>query len=114
MELLTLANLGWVVTVVVAFMLGKGAVDKVRGTKEMVGNFEFMKLSKYRMMVGVGELLGVVLLLIPATSLYGAILIGSFMSAAVALHLSLMDGFKTNVPLLLGLGAFLGHLLRLL
>ena len=41
-----LAILGWVLTAVVAVMLGKGAVEKIIGTQEMVGNFAFMKLEK--------------------------------------------------------------------
>lgn len=106
--------IGWALTAVVAVMLGKGAVEKLIGTQEMVGNFAFMKLEKYRVLTGVGELLGVILLAIPSTSLYGMVLITSFMSAAVVLHLSLMGGAKTQIPLLLGLGAVLSYLLRTL
>jgi uncharacterized membrane protein YphA (DoxX/SURF4 family) len=80
----------------------------------MVGNFAYMKLEKYRLHTGVGELLGALLLLIPVTSLYGAILIACFMSGAVALHLSLMGGAKTNFPMLVGLTAVLGYILRTL
>jgi len=73
MELLQI--IGWALSVVTALFLGKGAIEKLIGTKEMVGNFAYMKLDKYRIVTGLGELLGVVLLLIPATSLFGAILI---------------------------------------
>lgn len=107
-----LSIIGWVLSAVVAVMLGKGAIEKLIGTKEMIGNFEFMKLEKYRVLTGVGELLGVVLLLFPMTSLYGMVLITSFMSAAVVLHLSLMGGAKTQVPIILGVLAVLGHVLR--
>lgn len=109
-----LAIIGWALTAAVAVMLGKGAIEKIIGTQEMVGNFAFMKLEKYRMLTGVGELLGVILLAIPMTSLYGMVLITSFMSAAVVLHLSLMGGAKTQIPLLIGIGAVLAHLLRTL
>ena len=78
----------------------------------MVGNFEYMKLSKYRTVIGVAELISIALFLAPTTSLYGSILIGSFMSGAVALHLSLMGGNKTSVPVMIGVVAFLGYLLR--
>lgn len=110
MEILTI--IGWVLLAVTALFLGKGAVEKIIGTQEMVGNFAYMKLEKYRILTGVGELLAAVLLLIPATSLYGAILVFGFMSAAVVLHLALMGGAKTYVPLLVGLGALVGHFLR--
>lgn len=110
MEILSI--IGWVLSVATALFLGKGAIDKLVGTQEMVGNFAFMKLEKYRVVTGLGELLGVVLLLIPATSLFGAILIASFMSAAVVMHLSLMGGAKTYVPIIVGLLALAGHFLR--
>ena len=93
-------------------MLGKGAIEKIIGTQEMVGNFAYMKLEKYRILTGVGELLGVILLLFPMTSLYGMVLITSFMSAAVVLHLSLMGGAKTYMPIILGLLAVISHVLR--
>ena len=110
MEILSI--IGWALSVITALFLGKGAIDKLVGTQEMVGNFAFMKLEKYRVVTGLGELLGVVLLLIPATSLFGAILIASFMSAAVVMHLSLMGGAKTYVPIIVGLLALAGHFLR--
>lgn len=107
-----LAIIGWALTAAVTFMLGKGAIEKIIGTKEMVGNFAFMKLEKYRTLTGVGELLGIVLLLIPITSIYGMVLITSFMSAAVVMHLSLMGGAKTQVPIIIGVLAILAHVLR--
>ena len=110
MTILTI--IGWVLSAAVAAMLGKGAIEKIIGTQEMVGNFAYMKLEKYRILTGVGELLGVILLLFPMTSLYGMVLITSFMSAAVVLHLSLMGGTKTYMPIILGLLAVISHVLR--
>lgn len=107
-----LVIIGWILSVATGLFLGKGAVEKIMGTQEMVGNFAYMKLEKYRVLTGVGELVAAILLLIPATSLFGAILIACFMSAAVVLHLALMGGVKTYVPMLVGLGALLGHFLR--
>jgi hypothetical protein len=112
MELLQI--IGWVFSVATALILGKGAIDKIIGTQEMVGNFAFMKLEKYRLVTGLGELLGVVLLLIPMTSFLGAILIASFMSAATVIHLSLMGGNKTWFPILLGVLGLVGHFLRVM
>jgi uncharacterized membrane protein YphA (DoxX/SURF4 family) len=106
--------IGWALSVIAGLFLGKGAIDKIVGTQKMVGNFAFMKIEKYRVVTGLGELLGVVLLLIPATSLFGAILIASFMSAAVVMHLSLMGGTKTYVPILVGLSSLVGHFLRVM
>lgn len=110
MEILTI--IGWVITVLTSAFLGKSAIDKILGTQEMVGNFAYMKLEKYRLLTGVGELVSAILLILPLTSLVGAFLIFGFMSAAVVLHLALMGGAKTYVPMMVGLGAILGHLLR--
>jgi uncharacterized membrane protein YphA (DoxX/SURF4 family) len=112
MELLQI--IGWIFSVATALVLGKGAIDKIIGTQEMVGNFAFMKLEKYRLVTGLGELIGVVLLLIPMTSLFGAILIACFMSAASVMHLSLMGGAKTYIPIMIGVAGLLGHFLRVI
>ena len=106
--------IGWAFSVATALFLGKGAIDKIIGTQEMVGNCAFMKLEKYRLVTGLGELLGVILLLIPMTSLLGAILIACFMSAASVMHLSLMGGNKTYLPILVGVFALVGHFLRVI
>lgn len=113
-NLLTLEMLGWLLTIATFVMLGKGAIGKVMGTAEMVGNFNYMKLAEYRVAVGVAELLGLVLLATPGLSLYGAVLIACLMTAAVALHLSLMGGAKVSAPVVVGALAILSHLLRVL
>lgn len=110
--MITLSLIGWLFTGIVAIFLGKGAIEKIIGTQEMVGNFAYMKLEKYRVLTGVGEILGVVLLAIPMTSLYGMVLITSFMSAAAVLHLSLMNGSKTYVPVIVGILAIVSYILR--
>ena len=110
--MITLSLIGWLLTGIVTIFLGKGAIEKIIGTQEMVGNFAYMKLEKYRVPTGLGELLGVVLLAIPMTSLYGMVLITSFMSAAVALHLSLMNGAKTYIPVIVGILSVIAYILR--
>jgi hypothetical protein len=49
---LTLKNLGWLICVVVAMMLGMGAISKLMGTAEMVGNFQYLKLDNYLTLIG--------------------------------------------------------------
>lgn len=110
--MITLSLIGWLLTGIVTIFLGKGAIEKIIGTQEMVGNFAYMKLEKYRIPTGFGELLGVALLAIPMTSLYGMVLITSFMSAAAVLHLSLMNGAKTYMPVVVGILAILSYVLR--
>ena len=109
---MTTKNLGWLFTFVVTLMLGMSGISKIMGTQEMVNNFTFMNLLPYLALVGVAEVIGVLLLIYPRTSTYGAVVISSVMSAAAAMHLSYMGGSGVVMPILLGIFAWTGHCLR--
>ena len=109
---LTLKNLGWVLTSLVTFMLGMSGVSKLIGTEEMTANFTFMNLLPYMALLGVVELAGVVMLVIPKTSKYGAVLLSSYLSGAVAIHMAMMGGQGVLVPFILGLAVWGAHCLR--
>jgi hypothetical protein len=111
-KFLTLKNLGWLLTAMVVLLLGNSGLSKVMATEEMVNNFAFMNLSPYLGLVGVLEILGIVALSIPRTSIYGAILISCIMSSAVTVHLSYMGGQKVLIPVLIAIFAWAGHCLR--
>ena len=108
----TINNLSLVLMSLTFFMLGLGGVSCIIGTDEMVKNFTFMNLLPYIEFIGVFKLLSVVLLVIPRTSLYCAALVGSIMSAAVALHLSIMGGEGVTTPIVIGSMAWLSYFLR--
>lgn len=107
-----LTILGWILTLPVAYFLFKSGFDKILGTKESIGNFQYMKLEGYRIPIGILEVIGVILLAIPSTSVYGLILISTIMGGAVALHLSLMGGQKVWFPVLIGLLSFGSYFIR--
>lgn len=109
---MTFSILGWIISAFTSLYLLKTSVDKLRGTSEMMSNFSYMKLEKYRIPTGIGELLASILFLIPETSLWGMVLICSFMSAAVVIHLALMGGNRKGLPILIGLASILSYLLR--
>src|SRR6056300_234925 len=111
-SLLTTKNIGLGLNLFVFLVLGLGGINKIVGTTEMVNNFTFMNLLPYIEFIGIIEVVSVILLLIPRTSLYGAVLVGSIMSAAVALHLSLMGGDNITGPLMLGSFTWVGYFLR--
>lgn len=108
----TFENLGWFLLSLVSAMLLMSGVSKIIGTQEMVNNFTYMKLLPYMTSVGIAEVVGVGLLLYPRTSTYGAILLSCIMSAAVALHLSLMGGAKVMMPLEIIFTIWAGHCFR--
>ena len=109
---LTLKNLGWLLTVLVTFMLGMSSVSKIIGTQEMIANFTFMNLLPYLALLGVVELAGVVMLVLPKTSKYGAVLLSSYLSGAAAIHLAMMGGAGVMTPIMLGLAVWTAHCLR--
>lgn len=109
---LTMKNIGLGLNLFVFLVLGLGGINKIVGTTEMVNNFTFMNLLPYIEFIGIIEIVSVILLMIHRTSLYGAVLVGSIMSAAVALHLSLMGGDNVIGPLMIGSFAWIGYYLR--
>jgi hypothetical protein len=111
-NLFTLKNIGWVLTGLLTFMLGFSAFGKITSSEEMVKTFEFLKLMPYMKFIGLGELVGLGLLIYPRTSIYGAVLLSSFMSGAVALHMALMGGASVMVPVMLGVVAWSAHCFR--
>lgn len=106
--------LGLLVLIVTGLFLVKSAYGKVVGSQEAVGNFAYMKLEKYRLLVGVSEIVAAILMVIPITSLVGVVLVVSLMSGASAIHLTMFGGKDTKVPVLVGLGAVLGYLLTII
>ena len=109
---LTLKNLGWLLTVIVTFMLGMGGLSKITGSEAMTANFTAMNLLPYMALVGVMEVAGVIALCIPRTSIYGALTLSSVMSGAVAVHIAMFGGAGIFVPVFLGVAAWAGHCLR--
>lgn len=108
----TLKNLGWLFTALVSLMLGMSGISKIIGTQETINNFTFMNLLPYMGLIGLLEVVGVILLIVPKTSKYGAILISSILSGSVALHLAMMGGENVILPISFGLGAWMAHCLR--
>jgi uncharacterized membrane protein YphA (DoxX/SURF4 family) len=109
--LLQWSTLGWVLSALVTFMMLVSGFSKIVGTAEMVGNFEYMKLTPYLLMVGLMEVMGGIMLMVPMLSRYGAVLVASVMSAAVCMHLSLSMP-NTMMPVVLGAMALVGYFLR--
>ena len=109
---LTLKNLGWLLTAIVTFMLGMSGLSKIFGADEAVANFTAMNLLPYMALVGVMEVAGVIALCIPRTSIYGAVLLSSVMSGAVAVHIAMFGGVGLFMPIFLGAAAWTAHCLR--
>jgi hypothetical protein len=79
----------WILQVVVAFILGQTLFFKFTGAEETRALFEVLGAEPIgRYGSGVLELLAVVLLLIPRTSVFGAILSLGVITGAIGAHLT--------------------------
>ena len=108
----TLKNLGWLLTGIVAYMLGMAGISKVMGAEQMFQVFELFKLNDYMMYVVIAEIVAVLLLVFPRTSIFGALACSTIMSAAVGQHLSCLGGQGIVNPIVVGLLAWSAHCLR--
>ncbi|GJM19624.1 MAG: hypothetical protein DHS20C14_18370 [Phycisphaeraceae bacterium] len=78
----------WVLQIAVAGILAMAAFAKLSGDPGSVAMFEFLGAPWGRLVVGAGEALAVVLLLVPRATLFGAMLSSVLMIGAVGAHLT--------------------------
>lgn len=110
-SLLTLKNLGWLLTAIASILILKSGLSKIVGTTDMVNGFKFFNLSDYMSLIGFAEVLSVIGLYFKITSKYSVIAITSLMSGAAAIHLSLMGGSGLMFPVLVGVLTWAGYCL---
>jgi len=108
----TLKNLGWLLTAVVAYMLGMAGISKVMNAEQMVQVFTLFNLNDYMVYVGIAEIVAVLLLVYPRTSIFGAPACSTIMSAAIGQHLSCLGGQGIINPIVIGILAWSAHCLR--
>lgn len=108
---ITIKNLGRFFILLTSLMMFISGTQKVLGTEEMVNNFKFVNLLPYLTIVGLMEIFGGLLLFYPKTTVYGAILVTTVMSAASVIHLSYMGGSGVFTPVLIGLLSWVGFYL---
>lgn len=83
----------WVLQVGAAAMLGMAGFMKLSGAPEMVGMFDAIGAGQWlRYLTGGLEVGGALLLLVPALSGAGALLLACVMAGAVATHLFVVGG----------------------
>lgn len=87
----------WAVRIVLALAFAAAGSAKLSGAAQMVEVFSKIGVGQwFRYVTGSVEVLGVLLLLVPATGLLGALLLGGTMVGAVLTHLFVIGG--TAIP----------------
>jgi hypothetical protein len=91
----------WVLQIAAAAMLGMAGFAKLTGAPEMIALFDAVGVGQwFRYATGALEVLGAVLLLVPALAGVGALVLASVMLGAVLTHLFLIGGSPV-MPLVL-------------
>lgn len=93
----TMVLIGWIVRLIVAAILFQTLFFKFTAAPESVRIFTKLGIEPWgRIASGVAELVAVILLLIPSTAVYGALLSLAVISGAIISHLTKLGVAVTN------------------
>ena len=102
---------GRVISVLVSLVFAMSAFMKVKGGAELMQGMAHLGLPESLIMpLAILEISCVVIYLVPATSVLGAILLTGFMGGAICTHLRVGDPFVIQIAL--GIVVWLGLYLR--
>jgi len=97
----------WGVRILLALAFGAAGMAKLAGVPQMVQVFDAIGFGQwFRYLTGAVEVVGAVLLLVPATGFFGGLLLAATMVGAVATHLVLIGGNPAPALVLGLLSAF--------
>ena len=110
---LTQGRIVWGVRILLALAFGAAGVAKLAGAAQMVQVFDAIGFGQwFRYLTGTVEIVGTILLLVPAAGFYGAALLTATMVGGVATHLLLIGGNPVPALVLGMLSAFVAWRLR--
>lgn len=103
----------WGVRILLALAFGAAGAAKLAGVPQMVQVFDAIGAGQwFRYLTGAVEIVGAVLVLLPAAGFFGALLLAATMVGAVATHLVLIGGSPVPAAVLGLLSAFVAWRLR--
>lgn len=98
----------WTLQVLVALAFVAAAAGKLLGSADMIALFDAVGVGQwFRYVTGLLELLGALLLIVPATAAFGSVLLAGVMVGAVIAHLTVLHTAPTAPLVLLGLTALI-------
>ncbi|CAN7678690.1 DoxX family protein [Variovorax sp. LjRoot130] len=103
----------WGVRILLALAFGAAGLSKLAGVPQMVQVFDAIGFGQwFRYLTGAVEVVGAVLLLVPATGFFGGLLLAATMVGAAATHVVLIGGNPAPAVVLGALAAFVAWRLR--
>jgi putative oxidoreductase len=98
----------WGIRILLALAFGAAGIAKLVGVQQLVELFSAIGFGQwFRYLVGAVEVVGAVLMLIPAAGLFGGLLLTATCVGAVATHLLLIGGNPVPATVLGALSAFI-------
>lgn len=83
----------WGIRILLALAFGAAGAAKLAGVPQMVATFEAIGIGQwFRYVTGGIEVLGAIMMLVPATGLYAGLLLGGTMVGATVSHLVVVPG----------------------
>jgi putative oxidoreductase len=96
----------WMLQALAAVAFVAAGSGKLLGTPEMVALFDAVGLGQwFRYLTGLLEVLGALLLIVPGTTAFGAVLLAGVMAGAAVVHLTVLHTALTAPLVLLALTA---------
>jgi hypothetical protein len=103
----------WGVRILLALAFGAAGATKLAGVPQMVQLFDAVGFGQwFRYLTGAVEVIGAILLLVPATGFVGGLLLAATMVGGVATHLLLIGGNPAPAIVLGLLSALVAWTLR--
>ncbi len=101
---------GWIITVLACIAPGWGVIGKLI-SPEMKANMASIGFEPYTKTVAIGELIAVILFILPRTGRIGALLMTALMGGAIASHLGHGQsiGLQTSVLLLVWIATLIRY-----
>jgi len=85
---LTRKNIGFAIAVVVCILLSMGAMAKLFGSEEgLQKEMQLGSLFSWIKIIGIGEIVSIVLFLIPRTMKLGTVLLSAYFGGAIMFHM---------------------------
>jgi len=106
---LTRKNIGWALTVIISYFLAISAFTKITGHEEATAMLNSGNMGDWILIVGIGELVSLLLFIIPKTMKLGTLLLSAYFGGAILFHMVHQDpaqqGFVGPVVFLLAVWA---------
>ncbi len=85
---ITRSNVGWLGTIIMSILMVQSIYGKLINHPEVVANFTAGNIEEWITIIGIGELVCLILFIIPRTMKLGTVLLAAYFGGAIMFHMS--------------------------